>query len=220
MSSSVLFPTPIILVGSVLNPYAVKFADNQQGGVQAIYDQAGCPMVSPRSGVYGVSSQRNAGFSATAAAVTIPVNAASLASVFALYNPPGSGVWAELVTLNITTVNATTVVNGYGIYYSTVAKSALATFTTAGTVISNLVGSPQGKVQFWTSAAHSGTPTLQALCYGHGAVTQSGQVEGVPYRFDGTVLIPPGVLASVAATTAASTASGLTVSASWIEYNQ
>src|ERR1700676_3495772 len=113
MSSSVLFPTPIILVGSVLNPYAVKFADNQQGGVQAIYDQAGCPMISPRTGVYANSSLRQAGFSATAAAVTVPVNAATLASVFALYNPPGSGVWCELVGLNISAVLATTVVNGY-----------------------------------------------------------------------------------------------------------
>jgi hypothetical protein len=219
MSSSVLFPTPIILVGSVLNPYAVKFADNQQGGVQAIYDQGGAPMVSKRVGDFATASLRNASFSATAAAVTIPVNAASLASVFALYNPPGSGVWAELVGINMSAVLATTVVNGYGIYYSTVAKSALATFTTAGTVVSNLVGGPQGKVQFWTSAAHSGTPTLQALCYAHGAVTNAN-LEAVQYKFDGTVLIPPGVLASVAATTAASTTSGITLSASWIEYNQ
>ncbi len=219
MSSSVLFPTPIILVGSVLNPFAVKFADNQQGGVQAIYDQAGCPLIAQRSGTFAPASLRQAAFKASANAVTLPVNAASLASVFGIYNPPGSGVWLELIDLMVQSVNATTVVNGVGIYFSTVALSSLATFTTAGTVNSTQVGAPQGKGQFWTSVAHSGTPKLQALCAGWGAVTNAN-IGPQRYPFDGTVLVPPGVLMSVANTTAASTGSDMTLELTWAEYNQ
>src|SRR5579862_6362700 len=151
MSSSVLFPTPITLVGSVLNPFAVKFADNQQGGVQAIYDQGGAACVSQRCGTFAVAGQRNASFSATGTALTVPVNANNLVSVFGIYNPPNSGVWVELVTLNVIARLATTVVNGFGIYFSTVAKSALATFTTAGTVVANFVGGPQGRAQYWSA---------------------------------------------------------------------
>jgi len=58
MASSVLFPTPIVLVGSVLNPYATKFADNQSGGVQALYDQSGAPLVAQRLGTYAVAGLR------------------------------------------------------------------------------------------------------------------------------------------------------------------
>lgn len=186
------------------NPIAV-----QGGEAQQLTDNLG-----------GRWMERNVGgsvFSFKVAAVTLPVVANNLVSVCGIYNPPGSGKLLEIINTEIVNVLATTVVNGFGWYSSTAALSAAATFTTAGTARSRRMQDPTSAVaRVYTAVTHSGTPSFEALIAGHGATTNAGGAR-VGRDFNGSLLIPPGILASVAATTAASTASGLTIGFSWAE---
>lgn len=172
-------------------------------------------IVAQDQGKYSEPSSRGRVFSANVAAVTVPVVANNLVSVFALYNPPGSGVLMELIDFDATNVVAATVVDGIGLYYSPAALSAAATFTTPGTVISQILDNgPQNNGRFYSALTHSGTPILAALMGGDPATTAQA---GIHHSFDGKVQIPPGIVASVAMTTAASTANGITLGLSWLE---
>jgi hypothetical protein len=150
------------------------------------------------------------------AAVTIPVNAATLVSVYGIYNPPGSGKVLELIDTDIVNVLATTVVGGYGWYSSTVAASALATFTTAGLARNARMQDPSSTVaRVYTAVTHSGTPNLEAIIGGDGAATNTA---GLIYKlWNGKLIIPQGVLASIAQTTNAGTASGKTIMTAWAD---
>ncbi len=150
------------------------------------------------------------------AAVTIPVNAGTLASVFGIYNPPGSGKVLEMIDTAIVNVVAATVVQGFGWYSSTVALSALATFTTPGTARNARMQDPSTTVaRVYTAVTHSGTPNLEALIGGDGATANA---TGLQYMlWNGKLMIPPGVLASVATTTGASTSSGKTILTAWAD---
>lgn len=199
-----------VLVGP---PSSTSYADGlevfQLGGKQ------GEGLVSELHGKYFTANYRGKLFSATAAAVTVPVIAASLASVFTLYNPPGSGVNMELVETSIINVLATTVVNGVGWYFSTAVLSAGGTFTTAGTPQPLNAGSGSAAAgKFYSSYTHSGTPVLIDLIGGYGAATATLTVSKF---YDGRLILPPGIAMSVATTTNAGTGSGLTLSAVWQE---
>lgn len=149
------------------------------------------------------------------AAVTVPVNANNLVSVYGIYNPPGSGKVLELIDTFIANVSATTVVGGYGWYSSTVALSALATFTTAGTARNARMQDPSTTVaRVYTAVTHSGTPNLEAIIGNDAAATNTA---GMYMLWNGKVFIPPGVLASVAQTTNAGTASGKTILTAWAD---
>jgi hypothetical protein len=149
------------------------------------------------------------------AAVTVPVNAATLVSVYGIYNPPGSGKCLEIIDCFIANVSATTVVGGYGFYSSTVAASALATFTTAGTARNGRMQDPSSTVaRVYTAVTHSGTPNLEAIIGNDAAATNTA---GIYMLFNGKLLIPPGVLVSIAQTTNAGTASGKTIMTSWAD---
>ncbi len=151
------------------------------------------------------------------AAVTIPVNASTLVSVYGIYNPPGSGKVLEILDTDIVNVLATTVVTGFGWYSSTVSASALATFTTAGTARNRRMQDPSSTVaRVYTAVTHSGTPNLEALIGGTGAATTTAN-QSMYRDFNGKLFIPQGVLASIAATTAAGTSSGNTITACWAD---
>lgn len=174
-------------------------------------------LVSELHGKHFSANYRGKVFVATAAAVTVPAIAASLVSVFTLWNPPGSGVNMELIETTVVPVLATTVVDGIGWYFSTAALTAAGTFTTAGTPQPLNVGAgfiSAGK--FYSAYTHSGTPVLVDLIGGFGATTDA--VSSMPQKFyDGRLILPPGIAMSIAMTTAAGTGSGLTLSASWQE---
>ena len=173
-------------------------------------------LVSQFAGKYAELTRQGKVYFASAAAVTLPVNASSLASVFTVYNPPGSNVNLELVEANVATVLATTVVDAAAIYYSTAAQTALGTFTTQGTVKNCLLNWQSGQAQLFTAYTASGTPTLARLIGGWGAVTDAG-LNTVSKDFDGSLIVAPGTAIHVAMTTAASTASGITLDLSWVE---
>lgn len=184
--------------------------------VAARYDSTNGLLVSPFRGQYAELARLGKVFFASAAAVTLPVNAATLASKFGVYNPPSSGVNLELINATAHAVLATTVVDALGLYYSNGTNATGATFTTQGTVQNRLVGGPSGAGQFYSAVTHVGTPVLLDLIGGWGAVTDGGSTE-VSRDFNGSVIVPPGTLLALAMTTAASTASGITLGLSWAE---
>lgn len=156
-------------------------------------------------------------FTGTVAAVTLPVNAATLASKMGLYNPPGSNVFLELIDVEIHAVVAATVVNAVGLYYSTGSNATGATFTTAGVIENGRLGegvAPNGR--FYSAVTHVGTPLLVDIIGGWGAVTDGGATF-LRKEINGRILVPPSTLLAVAMTTAAGTASGVTASIRWSE---
>lgn len=168
---------------------------------------------------YAELANRGLVYSASRAAVTIPVNAATLVSVFGLYNPAGSGKMVELIEAEAHAVLATTVVNALGLYYSNGSNASGATFTTQlqSAVENGRAGEGIASVcRFYSAVTHVGTPALLDLIGGWGAVTDGG---ATPIRkaWDGKILLPPGTLASLAMTTAASTSSGITALLRWAE---
>jgi hypothetical protein len=156
---------------------------------------------------------------ASVSGVTVPVNAASLASVFSIINPVGSNRTAELIRLDVGSVLATTVVGHVGLVQQSVRGGAvLPTTCTAGVQQSGLVGgSGSSAMVFCTAATHIGTPTVLAGSLAtFGAVTTTA-ANTISYDFDGTIILAPGSIISVVMSTAPSTASGLSLHAVWSE---
>ena len=156
-------------------------------------------------------------YSTSVAAVTLPVNAGTLASKFGLYNPPSSGVFLEIVDITIHAVVATTVVSGVGVYYSNGANASGATFTTRSVTENGRLGEGVSANGLgYAAVTHVGTPVLADLIGGWGAVTDGGATS-IYKKFNGSLLVPPGTLIAVAMTTAAFTGSGITGVIRWIE---
>ncbi len=176
----------------------------------------GALLVDNLNGQYSARNYNGSVFFLHRAAVTVPVNAATLVSVCGIYNPPGSGKILEIIDTDISLALATTVVQSFVWVSSTVAASAAATFTTATTARSRRVQdttSPTARV--YSAVTHSGTPDVEAYIGGYGATTSPGMQ--MHKKFDGTLMIPAGVLASIATLTAASTSSGINIGFTWAE---
>lgn len=205
-----------ILTGLVANPRTLAQADASTP--QLIMGRQGDNLVSELHGKYYQINYRRGLFSANVTAVTIPVIASGLVSVFSLYNPVGSGINMSLIDLDIGQVLATTVVDTVGLYFSTGTVAAAATFTTEGSARSGVIGESAMNVgKFYTALTHSGTPTRFRMVGAFGAVTDAGMT--LPhFEFDGKVIIPPGCIVSVAMSTAAGVSSGLDIGATWAEW--
>lgn len=201
----------------VTNP----FVSTQPAGSTLSNDftgHTGEKLVADVHGRYYNSCYRNGVYTFTQAAVTVPVNATTLASKFAIYNPVGSGRNMELISCDALSVVATTVVSGLGLYYSTGTNATGSTFTTPGTIINGFLGATMGSVMLAYSAlTHVGTPVLATLMQAWGAVTTTAE-NIMTYNFDGKIIVPPGTVISLAMTTAASTASGITLALAWAEH--
>lgn len=169
-------------------------------------------------GKYFEGNYRGGMFGANVTAVTVPVVASGLVSVFTLYNPPGSGVVGELVDTDVGQVLATTVVDAIGWYSSSAALTALGTFTTLGVARSCRIQDPvANRIKFYSAYTHSGTPIREDIIGSFGATTDAGLA--LPQKvYDGRLILPEGIAMSVAMSTAAGTATGLDVSARWIEW--
>lgn len=177
----------------------------------------GDTLVSQLEARYQAAAKNNALFRATRASATIPVVANNMVSVFFLYNPVGSGIVMALLDVQIHQILATTVVNTYGLYSGTTAETAAGTFTTPGTVYNSRINGAVGSGAYYSAYTHSGTPTLRAIIGSHGAVTNATASQPIK-NFDGALILPAGQGVSVAATTAASTSSGVAIDAAWLEF--
>lgn len=203
------------LLGSVLNPYTTSVGDGLEN--ELALGRNSEVLVSEVHGKWANAAARGVLFTFNVTAVTVPVVAATLVSVFSLYNPVGSGRNLELVDFDCSMVLATTVVDTIGLYTSNPVLAAKGTFTTAGAPLSGMIGSTAAGVGIPYSAyTHSGTPIRYRILGGFGATTDatSGMIH---YEFDGRSIIPPGAIVSVAMSTAAGTTSGLDLGISWIE---
>ncbi len=150
------------------------------------------------------------------AAVTVPVNASTLVSVCGIYNPPGSGKVLEILYTDIGFALATTVVQSFVWVSSTVSASALATFTTAVTARNRRMQDPSSTVaRVYSAVTHSGTPDVECHIGSTGATTFAGMA--LTREFNGSLIIPQGVLASIATLTAASTSSGINLGFAWAD---
>ncbi len=150
------------------------------------------------------------------AAVTVPVNAGTLVSVCGIYNPPGSGKVLEIIDTDVGIALATTVVQEFVWVSSTVSASALATFTTPGTARNRRMQDPSSTVaRVYTAVTHSGTPNVEAKIGSFAKVTAD---QTIPTKlWNGSLIIPQGVLASIATLTAASTSSGINLGFTWAD---
>ena len=158
-------------------------------------------------------------FSFSITAATVPVNAATLASKWGLYNPANSGILIELVDVEAHYVVATTVVSALGIYYSSGSNATGATFTTPATNENCRVGEgPKPVGSGYSAVTHVGTPALLDIVGGWGAVTDgSSTVVYKNFTQGKRILLPPATLIAFAMTTAASTASGISGTCTWVE---
>ncbi len=206
----------IVMEGIVLNPATLSQTDGSS--VQPVLGRQQELLTSIVHSKNHLPAYRGNRYGANVTAVTIPVQATTLVSVFSLYNPVGSGIFMELDEVRVGQVLATTVVDAVGLYFSASNLAAAGTFTTKGTIQSAQIGSGLvGKGQFFSAYTHSGTPVRVAMVGSFGATTDAGAT--LPSRsFDGGLLIPEGCVVSVAMTTAAGTASGLDVEAWWNEW--
>lgn len=210
---------PIELLGNVVNPTSTSLPDNSTNPIAQ--GRQTDLLTSEIHGKYYAANYRGRLFWANVTAQTIPVIAATLASVFSLYNPVGSGVNLEVVDMDISQVLATTKADTFGLYYSSQALTSKGTFGTLGTASntgSGIIGTPVGgQGQFYSSYTHSGTPVRCANIGGFGATTNVS-LALMHYEFDGRVIIPPGVVVSLALATAVSVASSIDVSMRWCEW--
>jgi hypothetical protein len=202
------------MVGVVINPESVAnpFGSNLLGDV---YGRSGEQIVTEYHGKYYPSAYAGNTFSFSVNATTLPVNAATLASKFAVVNPVGSGKNLELIRLDWAYAVATTVVNGIGVYSS---PTGAATLTTPGTAVALNFSAPTGAVAVPYSAITAvGTPTQVALVGYTGAITSTA-ADVNTYNFDGAIIVPPGYTVHIATTVAATTASGFSGTLTWAEH--
>lgn len=209
-------------MGQVITPAGSNFGDGTTQAQGLIGKQGETLAADIHGQFYNMAVRGKVGkFNRTA--VTIPVVANNLVSVFGLYNPAGSGVIAEIIQTEIAQVLATTVVDALGWYFSTAALSLLATFTTPAVANTNFfsgrVGDAPGLgVIPHNAVTHSGTPVRVDVVFSFGAVTDAVVFGGVAKNHNGTLLLPPGILMSLAMSTAAGTASGLDPGVVWAEF--
>ncbi len=209
--------TIINMVGSVINPPSTSQTDQSTppfgSGRQAEVLSAEV------HGKWYTAAYRGALFTAQVDAVAILKAVNSVVSVFTLFNPTSSTAIAEMITTEIQTVAAATIVDAYGWYRPTPAAAAAGTFSTLGTAVSGRVGATAAnQMLFYTAYTHNASLGIRVdLIGGVGATTNT--VPGVIRKdYNGTFLIPPGNLISLLASTTDSTAVGDSIAVCWSEW--
>jgi hypothetical protein len=155
------------------------------------------------------------------AGVALPVNAATLASKFTLWNPAGSGVDVELIEFAIGIDSATEVVDGLavGIQPQVSTTGGPPTSLTELTTVWQGYGgtTPSKKAKLYSAATMTNAAVLTALM-GLGVNFDATAVglHGGAYAFDGKIVLPPDTIATFVSTVAAITAAFCSVS--WSEW--
>lgn len=202
--------------GIVRNPAAATVAVSTEA--QLPLSEHGAIQTQDVHGKWFEMNYRGKLFTFNVTAVTIPVIASGLVSVFTLYNPPGSGVIGEIVSTQVGQVLATTVVDAVGWYSSSAALTALGTFTTIAQARSSTVQAPAANsIKPYSAYTHSGTPLREDIIVSFGATTDAGLLLAEKV-YDGRLLLPAGIAMSVAMSTAAGTTSGLDLQVTWAEW--
>jgi len=180
--------------------------------------KAGEGVVTELHGKWYTQSYRGGVFTGTVAGVTIPQNASNLVSVFSLYNPPGSNKNLELISTDIAFTSATTVLDILGWYGQGGSSFTVPTSQTVGTPLNMNVGNGNAAVgRFLTAGTHIGTPVLYDILAN--MLTTSTVPPGavIHKEHDGKIILPPNSIITLAASTAAWTASAATLAVVWGE---
>jgi len=169
-------------------------------------------------GDYYTANYRGRIFIATTvvAGVTLPVQAASLASKFCIVNPVSSSVNLELIDFDWGVQSATEVVNAIQLYYQTGAAAITGLGSlTAGTILPGTIsGGGNPSAIYYTAATHTGTPAPYKQL---GMINATAN--GIPvshYDFNGKVIVPPGGIIDVAASVGAQ--ANFVCSLTWAEW--
>lgn len=207
--------------GQVVNPTTVNLPDGGGATIPPTQGKQGEYLVSEIHGKYFVAAQRKGVFTANVTAVTVPAIAATLVSVFTLWNPIGSGIIGEMIRTDVGVVLSTIVVDTIGWYASFAKSASTGTFTTPGVGLTNIFSTrtgevPANQIQFYSAYTHVGTPVRVDIigCFGAAALTTPGPVK----LHDGTMLVMPGTAVSVAMSTTVATTSGTDLQATWGEW--
>lgn len=205
------------LVGLIINPSSTSQTD--QSTPMFGSGRQSDTLTSEVHGKWYTAAYRSALYSAQVDAVAILKVVNSVVSVFTLFNPVSSTAIAEMITTEIQTVAAATIVDAYGWYRPTPAAAAAGTFSTLGTAVSGRVGATAAnQMLFYSAYTHNASVGIRVdLIGGVGATTNT--VPGVIRKeYNGTFLVPPGNLMSLLASTTDSTAVGDSIAVQWAEW--
>ena len=159
-------------------------------------------------------------------ASAIPVQATNSTPNFAIWNPSGNATSVVLVRMNVGFSAGTGIAGQIGYAYLNAGPYQLATagpvsaFTAGPAIQMGLVGSGYGgKIQFGTAATLTGTGISVGTVYkwsnlSQGApITSTATMYNLFEDFNGTVIIPPGIMFYPVASTAIAETGMITVSA-------
>lgn len=195
----------LILTGNVQTPGGTALAPGSQPASLAVGPSAELIVSDLHGAWYEIAKAGFVFMAAVTAAATLPVNAATLASVFCIINPTGSGKNLELIDADFASVNATEVVNAIQLVYQTTPGGVTGLSSlTAGTIHSGIIGATANSVAtFYTAATHTGTPTVYQTLWDVTA-TAAG-ISNTHYNFNGSLIVPPGTIIDLATSTGALT---------------
>lgn len=159
--------------------------------------------------------------STAAAGVTVPIYS-NTAAVFGLWNPVGSGKNAYLISLSIGFVSTTAAPSNFVLGYQTGAGSQAATGSpvTAATIVApvnGMLGLGNSTVmKFFPATATLTTGCSFLMTLGVSQLTTTGATTSAPYftsytDFQGTVIVPPGVLIVVGGNIATTSVDDITL---------
>lgn len=224
------------LVGTVADP---SLGLNPDGtAVVAAMGRAGQLLVSQARGPYGSMSARQHVFfqSVTTAAQAIPVITTTSGSTFAVVNPASSGVDMELIDFQLDflmTNAAPATANIVGFSFVKIADNAVSSITKAPVPLSGNTGAITGRVggagaapigyvataitfaSALTIAANWGYPLFSFPA--SWVPTVGGYPIPLTHEFKGKVILPPGTVATLVASTAWG-ANTTVPSVSWLEH--
>lgn len=214
-------PMEAVVEGLVINPTSFNSPDGQN--ISPSLGKQSEALQANLHGIYYNAAIRGCLFTFNVTAVTVPVIASGLVSVFSLYNPPNSGKVLELIDIDMANLSGTTVIDVLGLYWMGNPVSGQSTFTTPGVFGTNFFGGVPGR------SGASGIP-YSALTHLTGATparvdiinsqNTTTNIQGLPvhYEFKGKRLLYPGDLVSLAASTAAMHTSTTDLGMSWAEW--
>ena len=205
---------------TVGNPTANRQVDGS--GINSFAGVHGSQLASEIHGKYFEVAKRGGLFigGSVIAGVALPVNAATLASKFTLWNPAGSGYDVELVEFTMGITSVTEVVNGVCLGLQTKVSSsggAPGTLTAISAFSSYATGGGVNKATLYSAATLTNAAVLPVYALGINFSATTGPTSGAnTYVFDGKIILPPDTIATFVTNVAAETTA--TCSLSWSEW--
>ena len=224
------------IVGAVMDPGVTAYPDGS--AAVAAMGKAGDQLMNSSRGQHGVMSSRQHVFfqSITTAAQAIPVNTTTNANTFALVNPADSTVEMELIDFKLDFLHtnaAPATATCIGLSFARIADNAISAITKAPVPMLGAVGSIPGRVGsagavsrgYVATALTFASALTVALNWGYPlwsfpaswVPTVGGYPVPLVHEFKGKLVIPPGIVATLTASTAWG-ANTTIPSVSWVEH--